>query len=136
SDRLYTTRTPHHARVIYDHPRGRVSRDDEELAAVRIRSGIGHRQRPTLDLVVVELVLERVARAARPGSGRVSALNHEVLDHAVEDDAVVEAVGSELPKVLDRLRRVLIEELQLDRAVVGLHRRGTHPRHRNATRRW
>jgi hypothetical protein len=33
--------------------------------------------------------------------------------------AVVEAVGGELAEVLDRLGRVLVEELELDRAVVG-----------------
>ena len=39
---------------------------------------------PLDDLVVVELVLERVAGAARAGAGRVAALDHEVGDDAVE----------------------------------------------------
>ena len=87
--------------------------------AVRVRAGVRHRERAAVDLVVVELVLERVAGAAGAGAGRVAALDHEVRDHAVEDDAVVEPVARELDEVLHRLRRIVVEELELDRAVVG-----------------
>ena len=66
--------------------------------------GVGHRQRAADDLVVVELVLERVAGAAGAGALRAAALDHEVRDHAVEDEAVVEAVAGELAEVLDGLR--------------------------------
>ena len=75
--------------------------------------GVGHRQRAADDLVVVELVLERVAGAAGAGALRAAALDHEVLDHAVEDQPVVEAVAGELAEVLDRLRRVVVEELDV-----------------------
>ena len=44
----------------------------------------------------------------------------------MEDDAVVEAVARERGEVLDGLRRVLGEELELDRAVVGVQRRIGH----------
>ena len=89
---------------------------------------VGHRERAAHDLVVVELVLELVARAAGAGALRAAALDHEVLDHAVEDQAVVVAVARQLAEVLDRLGRVLVEQLELDRAVVGVHRRLTHLR--------
>ena len=56
--------------------------------------GVRHRERAADDLVVVELVLELVAGAAAAGAGRIAALDHEVGDHAVEDDAVVEPVAS------------------------------------------
>ena len=79
--------------VLAVEPRCRVGGDDEELAAVRIRSGIRHRERTSLDLVVVELVLELVARAAGPRAFWAPALDHEVRDHAVEDEAVVEALA-------------------------------------------
>jgi hypothetical protein len=59
--------------------------------------------------VVVELVLERVAGTTGAGTGRISALNHEIGDHSVEDDAVVEALAGELLEVLDRLGGVLVE---------------------------
>src|SRR5205085_3237962 len=90
---------------------------------VRVRAGVRHRERAALHLVVVDLVLEGVARAAGSGPGRVAALDHEVRDHAVEDDAVVEAITREPLEVLHRLRRVLRVELDLDRAVVRVQRR-------------
>ena len=49
--------------------------------------GVGHRQRAADDLVLVDLVLERVAGAAGAGALRAAALDHEVLDDAVEDRA-------------------------------------------------
>src|SRR3954468_14743793 len=110
-------------RVLAVEPRRRVGGDDEELAAVRVRAGVRHRERAAHDLVVVELVLERVARAAAAGPGRVAALDHEVLDHAVEDHAVVEVVAGELLEVLDGLGGVLVEQLDRDVAVVGVHDR-------------
>src|SRR6185437_11043103 len=44
-------------------PRARLGGDDEELRAVCVGARIGHRQRATDELVRVDLVLERVARA-------------------------------------------------------------------------
>src|SRR3712207_9064223 len=41
-------------------------------------------------------------------------------DHAVEGQAVVEAVAGELAEVLDRLGGVLVEQLDLDGAVAGV----------------
>src|SRR5215210_5149455 len=112
--------------VLALQPRGRLRRDDEELAPVRVRAPVGHGERAALDLVLVDLVLELVARAAGAGALRAPALDHEVGDHAVEDEAVVVAVARELLEVLDRPGRLAVEELQLDRAVVGVHRRGAH----------
>ena len=48
------------------------------------------------------------------------------LDHAVEGEPVVEALGGELAEVLDRLGRVLVEQLEDDRALGGVHRGGGH----------
>ena len=98
-----------------------VGRDDEELRAVRVGAGVGHRQRAPDDLVVVELVLEGVAGTAGAGALRAPALDHEVLDDAVEDEPVVEALGGELAEVLDGLGGVLVEQLEDDRPVGGLH---------------
>src|SRR5581483_5860545 len=67
------------------------------------------------------------------GAGRVAALDHEVGDDAVEDDAVVEAVARELREVLDRLRRVVGIELDADRAVVRMQRRLAHARSLSAS---
>ena len=70
--------------------------------------------------MVVELVLEGVSGPARSGAVRVAALDHEVLDDAVEGQPVVETIAGELAKVLNRLRRVLVEELNRDGAGVGV----------------
>src|SRR5207244_3039598 len=79
-----------------------------------------------LDRMVVELVLERVARTTGPRSGRVAALDHEVGDDPVEDDAVVEPVIGELAEVLHGLRRLAVEQLERDRAVVRVQGGGAH----------
>jgi hypothetical protein len=65
---------------------------DEELAAVRIRSSIGHRENARLAVPQgrVELVAELVARPAGTLSQAVAPLDHEVLDDPVENHAVVE----------------------------------------------
>jgi hypothetical protein len=46
----------------------------------------------------------------------------------MEDQAVVEALTGELGEVLDRLRRLVGEELELDRAFAGVERRCGHCR--------
>src|SRR5919206_89106 len=74
-------------------------------------------------LGVGDLALEGVAGPAGPRSLRIAALDHEVLDHAVEDQPVVEAVAGELAEVVDGLRGVRIEQLERDLAVVGGHGR-------------
>src|SRR4051794_13729528 len=59
---------------------GAASVDDEELRAVGVRAGVGHRQRAPDHLVAVELVLEGVARATGPATLGAAALDHEVAD--------------------------------------------------------
>ena len=111
-----------------------VGRDDEELRAVRVRPGVRHRERALDDLVVVELVLELVAGAAGAGALRAAALDHEVGDHAVEDEPVVEAFARELREVRDRLRGLVGEELDLDRALAGVKRCLCHGRDASRSR--
>src|SRR5205085_1411231 len=66
------------------------------------------------DPVVVDLVLERVAGAAGTGAAGTAGLDHEVRNHAVEDQAVVEPVRRELGEVLDRPGGVVLKKLELD----------------------
>ena len=65
---------------------------DEELAAVGVGAGVGHRQEPAAIVAQAgaELVGELVAGAARAVAHRAAALDHEAVDDAVEDQAVVE----------------------------------------------
>jgi len=78
--------------------------------------------------VARELVLERVPRPAGAVTARAAALDHEVGDHAVEHEAVVVAVGSELREVLDRLRSIVFEELELDGPLARAHDSSGHVR--------
>src|SRR4029077_8325882 len=102
---------------------------NEELAAIGVRSGIGHRDEAAAvpaaiqRRVLIDLVLEGSApRAFTAGAiaGGVAPLDHETLDDAVERQAVVLAVLGEQPEILDGLRGVCREELDLDWALVGL----------------
>ena len=106
----------------------RLGGDDEELRAVRVRPRVRHRERAADDLVLVELVLELVAGASRAGPERAPALDHEVRDHAVEREPVVEAVGRELREILDRLRSLAGVELELDRALARVQDGARHGR--------
>jgi len=78
---------------------------DEKLASVRARTRVGHAER-TLFIVLKgshELVLELAAvdgSAAGSSTGRVTALNHEARDDAVEDDVVVFAGSCQSGEVL------------------------------------
>src|SRR5690606_35565422 len=68
------------------------------------------------------LVLERLAPDRLPaaaGAGRVAALDHEVRDDAVEDDAVVVAVFDVGDEILASERSDLRVELELDLALRG-----------------
>jgi hypothetical protein len=67
---------------------------NEELTAIRIRPRIGHTDGVFAIVfeVAVEFVFEVFApdgRAARAVSVGIARLDHEVLDHAMEDDTIV-----------------------------------------------
>ena len=98
--------------------------DEEELAAVGVRAGVGHGDRADLVLAALgQLVLEAVAGAAAPGAGGVAALAHEAVDDAMEDDAVVVVVQGEVDEVVDRLRCLQRVEGDDDLAERGVERR-------------
>ncbi len=78
---------------------GEVS--DEELAAIGAGSGIGHRENAGLGVFqrAVEFIREFVARAAGASAGRITALDHEICDHAVEGDVVVISALGEIEEI-------------------------------------
>src|SRR5258707_8922946 len=113
---------------------GRRSERDEKLAAVGVRSRIRHRENPGLRVARagMELVGEVVTRSARPLSERIAALNHETIDDAVKDDAVIEGrlaalAGRRVAPFLGALRqareighrvgRLLVKEADLEIAL-------------------
>ena len=70
--------------------------------------------------ILVELVGNRVAGAARAHAVRVAALYHEAVEHAVEDQPVVEALLRKVDEILHRDRRLVLEKLDLKRALIRL----------------
>src|SRR6185312_6750617 len=68
---------------------------DEELRTIGVGAGVGHGQLARFVEAVgraLGFVLELVAGAAEAGTRGISALDHEVGNHAMEDSAVIEAV--------------------------------------------
>ena len=86
--------------------------DDEELRGRGIwNHGSGHRDDATLvdevvvDAISLELALDRVVELSASWKA-IAALNHEILDDAMEDQSIVEASARKLNKVSSRNRRV------------------------------
>ena len=96
-----------------------VDRADEELRAVGVRAGVGHRDRSRLVLTLHGLVLEAVSRASSTCALRAATLDDEVVDDAMEGETVVEAVAGEKDEVVDRLRCACRVEGDDDVAAVG-----------------
>src|SRR6266540_157559 len=96
---------------------------DEELRRRRMRIGRArHRDRVAVVLEAVRrFVRDRRARALLREPGlHAPTLDHEVLDHAVEQRVVVVSVAYVLEEVLDGLRRVGGIELDADVAVIRM----------------
>src|SRR3954471_20154611 len=114
-----------HAMTIVE-VRGGTERN-EELAAVGVGAAVSHRQDAGLAVALrrMKFVLEGEARAAGALAQRIASLDHEAVDHPVEDGAVVVRLADALAgprvrpflrafgepdKILDRLRRFLVTE--------------------------
>ena len=106
----------------------RGAEHQEERRGGRIRVvGAGHGDDAARVLnVVAELALERLDPAVGRVSGAVraglphAALHHEILDHAMEDRAVVPAGGGELEEIAHVIGRPVRLHLDLDGAERGL----------------
>jgi hypothetical protein len=105
----------------------RRSERDEELSAVGVRSSVRHREDASLVVpqLGVKLVGEVIAGAADTLTKRIAALNHELVDDAMKNRAVVVGFVHFLirawiapllgafrqpDKILDRSRHLLIEQ--------------------------
>ena len=92
---------------------------DEELTAVGIGACIGHRDgiRSIVLEILAELVFELLAPqrlAAGPVAERVSALEHELVNHAMKERAIIVALARETNKVFDRLVNLVGEQAEMD----------------------
>ena len=109
--------------VLTVEPAGDNGRD-EELRAVRVRAGVGHRKQTRLGVLQLEVLVgklgtvDRLATGAVAG-GKVTTLKHKVRDHTVEVRAgVSEALlaRAEGTEVGSRLGHHIVKELELDGA--------------------
>ena len=64
--------------------------------------------------IVFYFVFEPVTRPAAAGPGRVAALDHEVVYHAMKDGAVVKFFTREKNEIVHRFRRVPGKEIAHD----------------------
>src|SRR3954447_20234718 len=104
---------------------GRIAETDEELAVAGIGiAGARHRHRTAHVRLLVELRLELLAGAAGAGAMRAAGLRHEAIDHAVEHDAVVEALTNQLLDARDMARREVGPHLDGDGALRSLEDQG------------
>src|SRR5262252_21723 len=76
----------------------------------------------------VELVGEFVAGPAAAGAFGASALNHEVGNHAVEDQTVIEGLAGfgafgEIDEILYRIGRFVVEKFDFEAAFGGIENR-------------
>jgi len=100
-----------------------VDRIDEELAGATVGlARVGHRQRPRFvgnlrvcRMFVLNRTVRRIASTSSRASGiaavRTTKLNHEVVDHAVKVQSIVETAFRELDEVLRRERHLVDVEL-------------------------
>ena len=63
-------------------------------------------------MLLVELVVEVVARPTGAGSLGAAGLDHEVRNHAVKFQPIVEAVAGQLLEIGDRLRHFIVMQLE------------------------
>jgi hypothetical protein len=94
---------------------GSVGVHEEELGpgGVGIRCS-GHGEGPALVGSFTELGIDGVSRTAGPCPFGAAALNHEARNGAMENDAVVIALGDQVAKVLDVIWSDVWEEFQND----------------------
>src|SRR5262249_34987454 len=114
-----------------------------ELSAVRVRSGVCHRQNARLRVLRLRMkfIGELVAGPAGALPEWIATLNHEPVDHAMEDRAVVVRRGAllararigplrgafgESSEVRDRLRREIVEQLDAEVAFTRREMRVQH----------
>ncbi len=101
---------------------GRGHVRDKKLAAVCIGTGVGHRQhtRGVVLQILVKFIGEFVTWTAGSGAAGATALDHEVGNHPVEDQPVVERFADKFLKIGNGFRRLFIKQLDADDALAGV----------------
>ena len=103
---------------------------DEELRSVGVWPGVSHGKHPRFGMAQLQsrrFIGEGVAGPTGAGALRATALDHEVVDNAVERQAIVEALLSKLDKVRDGLGSLGLEKLEDNIPFVGVDCGNSHP---------
>src|SRR5579884_4477793 len=89
---------------------------NKKLAAVRVRTGIGHRQRTHAVLVRIafNFVFKPVTGAPASRSRWIAALNHKIRDDAMKNRAIIKPIPREKYKIVDRFWRFLWKKFHHD----------------------
>lgn len=74
---------------------------DEELRAIGVRSGVGHGDGATKIFASEGFVCKLVSWSACTGAGRITTLDHEAINGAMEDGVGVKVIFGEIDKVVD-----------------------------------
>ena len=113
-------------RVMAVEPLGLRQRD-EELRAAGVRACIRHREDAlaAVPKIRMELVGNRIAGAAGAVAFRAAALDHEAIDDAMEDQAVVKAFLDQHDEIARGLRRLVLKQLDVERPLACLKSRDT-----------
>lgn len=81
---------------------------DEELRAIGIGSGIGHGDRAARIIAGKRFIVKLIARAAGAVTFRIAALDHEILDDAMENGAVIKIFLCQPDKIIHGDRRGIV----------------------------
>ncbi len=101
---------------------GRVR--DEKLAAIGVRSRIGHRQRTgfVAQWVIGQFIFESIAGTAGAATGGIAALDHEIRNDTMKANAIIEAGARQKHEIVNRLRGVFRIQIEIDRALACFER--------------
>ncbi|CAD75263.1 conserved hypothetical protein [Rhodopirellula baltica SH 1] len=95
---------------------------DEKLRPIGVGTGVGHRQNAgTIMLELgMELIFKLVTGSTTPAAFGATALDHEVGDHAVENQSVVVLLLAERFEVLNGLRSFVVKQFDANRSAIGI----------------
>lgn len=103
---------------------------NEELRSVGVRSGIGHGEHTgtTVSQIGVEFVFKHVAGPAGSGTLGAAPLDHEILNHAVEQERIVKTFVCQFFKIGHGVGGFVVKQFDANATFVGGDRGYFHRR--------
>lgn len=96
---------------------------DEELRATGVATGMGHGEHAAIVKLVLtrQLAIYLVAWSAVANAIGAATLNHEVRNHAMEDQSIVKSFLRQVNKILHRLGSIFFIKLNLHHTFFGMY---------------